>query len=149
MTNIKLTDIQEKMLAFHVIKELELEEGKKIGYYSKFETEKLNLMFQDVIENIKYSNTLDKKYPANDLDMILFLNFFAIKHFTTLKDELEGKDYETHIATMNALINIGWFNKIINAFDATELNKANTAFYNTIEYIEEIGKLTLENTPQG
>lgn len=52
-------------------------------------------------------NNLD--FFKNDHELQHYVLFLVIKHFTDLKTELKDKSIESHFATMNNLVEIGWY----------------------------------------
>jgi hypothetical protein len=144
MGQIKLTRIQEEMLAYNTKKKFYLTSDEYIEMYTKFQNEKIKELILDLIDFINVSKKENIYEIKKDVDVIIVANFFIIKHFTSLYDELNGKSTEVHFATMMELINIGWYADIISEFETKEMDKVMRVLYNSVDFINNISTALVE-----
>lgn len=124
-TQFKLKDIQAKAKELTKVSKfyLDKEETMFINYYPKFSKKKVHDVFVEISDSIKILEELELNFPSNDLELIQYIQFLIIKHFTSLKSELDGKSIEVHIETMIKLLETGLFERFFDEmFDMAEVN---------------------------
>lgn len=146
MGQLTLSDIQkqvaelDKKEKFYVDKE----NDQFIYYYPKFSEDKINDIFEELISTSKYckESKLDK---LSTYDKAMeYLQFLIIKHFTSLKDELDNETFDTHYKTMKALEKHGLHRVFLDRmFDSAEVIKV-LERKNEVEKLGELVLLELE-----
>lgn len=153
-TDIKFTQIKQRAKQSHIKETYELPTGETIRFYPTFPPTMIEELFKEVQsvfatkpEEIELSDELTHKY-------ILYM---TIKHFTHLKSQLKAVTFVEQLNEMEAVINAGLFDVIVNeVFVQQEINKIFgyvTKFGSNIAYLEklnnqfheEIEKLDLQN----
>ncbi|EON72841.1 hypothetical protein [Lysinibacillus sphaericus] len=125
-TKLTLADIQQnadelnKKQKFHIDKD----QGKFIYYYPKFSKRKVTILINDLASTIDYVQQNNLDFFKNDHELQHYVLFLVIKHFTDLKTELKDKPIESHFATMNNLVEIGWYDLFLTEmFTMQEISK--------------------------
>lgn len=139
-TQLKLKHIESKVkeLAKRDKFYIDKEKTQFIYYYPKFSKTKVQELFVDLNESIEYVAKNDLPFPANDLEVMQYTQFLIIKHFTSLKAELQNKSYEVHIETMYKLIETGLFERFMNEmFDLAEV-------YDLLDELDKLAQVGLE-----
>lgn len=124
-TQFKLKDIQAQAKELTKVSKfyLDKEETSFINYYPKFSKKKSHDLFVELSDTIKKLEELKLDFPSNDLELIQYVQFLIIKHFTSLKSELNGKSIEVHIETMIKLLETGLFERFFSEmFDMAEVH---------------------------
>jgi hypothetical protein len=92
----------------------------------KFRNTVLQTMVLEALNNYKYLEGLDEGVKLS------YYMFQMIKHFTDI-DIAKTDNFEDQIRVLNAMIDLGIFETITNAFPENEINKAS-------EFIKKFGK---------
>jgi len=110
-TKLTLADIQQNADALNNKKKfyIDKDQGKYINYYPKFSKRKITILISDLANTIEYIQQNKLDFFQNDNELNNYILFLIIKHFTDLQSELKDKPIETHFATMNHLVDIGWY----------------------------------------
>lgn len=146
MGQLKLSDIQKQVAELDRIEKfyLDKENDQFIYYHPKFAEDKINEIFEELISTGEYckENKLDK---LSTYDKAMeYLQFLIIKHFTSLKDELENESFDTHYKTMKALEKKGLHRVFLDhMFDSAEVVKV-LERKNEVEKLGELVMLELE-----
>lgn len=146
MGQLKLSDIQKQVAELDKIEKfyLDKENDQFIYYHPKFAEDKINEIFEELITTGEYckENKLDKL--QTDDEVTEYLQFLIIKHFTSLKDELENKSFDTHYETMKALEKNGLHRVFLDhMFDSVEVIKVLDR-KNEVEKLGELVMIELE-----
>lgn len=150
MVQIKVADIIELANEMDKIEKLYLdkENDKFITYYPKFSDDKINELFQDLNNTIIHCKEIDSKLLENDAQEAEYLQFLIVKHFTSLKDELDDKSVDVHFETKKALEKSGLQRLLLDhVFDSNEIHKILDRRNDLIKLIENI-VYELERNPQ-
>lgn len=78
-------------------------------FYPKFSKRKITILISELADTIEYVQQNKLDFFQNDHELNNYILFLIIKHFTDLQTELKDKPIETHFATMNQLVDIGWY----------------------------------------
>lgn len=146
MGQLKLSDIQKQVSELDKIEKfyLDKENDQFIYYNPKFAEDKINEVFEELISTGEYckENKLDK---LSTYDKAMeYLQFLIIKHFTSLKDELENKSFDTHYETMKALEKNGLHRVFLDhMFNSAEVIKV-LERKNEVEKLGELVMIELE-----
>ncbi|MFJ7731162.1 hypothetical protein ACIQXF_04635 [Lysinibacillus sp. NPDC097231] len=110
-TKLTLADIQKNADALNKKQKfyIDKDQGKFIYYYPKFSKRKITILISDLANTIEYVQQNKLDFFQNDHELNNYILFLIIKHFTDLQSELKDKPIETHFATMNHLVDIGWY----------------------------------------
>lgn len=125
MGQLKLSEVKKRIEELHKKQKfyLDKENDEFIYYYPKFSEKKINELLDELLITIKYcqENKLDK---LKDEDKILqYLQFLIIKHFTSLKDELDNKPFNIHLETKESLEESGLYRIFLDhMFDPSEVH---------------------------
>lgn len=146
MGQLKLSDIQKQVSELDKIEKfyLDKENDQFIYYYPKFSEDKINEIFEELISTGEHckENKLDKL--QTDDEVTDYLQFLIIKHFTSLKEELENKSFDTHYETMKALKKNGLHRVFLDhMFDSDEVIKVLDR-KNEVEKLAELVMIELE-----
>lgn len=154
-TKLSLVDVQKnadtlnKKQKFYI----DQEQGKFIYFYPKFSKRKITILISELADTIEYVHQNKLDFFQNDHELNNYILFLIIKHFTDLQAELKDKPIETHFATMNQLVDIGWYevfltemftmNEISNVLD--EINKRLTISFKYLEIEKEFFNILQSN----
>lgn len=129
------------------------EKDEFIFYYPTFSQSKKDELFVELIETIDDYQKKNIAFLANDFELIRYTEFLIFKHFSSLKDELDGQSYEIHKETADKMYATGLhrvFKELI--FDEQEINKVIEQLYSISGLAEkmlvEFNKHNEEQTAQ-
>lgn len=153
-TEIKFTQMKKVAKESHSQEQYEFEDGTTLKFYPTFPPTLIEEMIKEIStvlsaegDELKMSEDMLHKYTI----------FMMIKHFTHLKSQLKGKTLAQQLNEMNAVIDSGYFNKIVDdVFVPTEIQKVfdqmakisgNVAYLQkmTAKMHEEVERLELKN----
>lgn len=146
MGQLKLSDIQKQVAELDKIEKfyLDKENDQFIYYHPKFAEDKINEIFEELISTGEYCKENKLELLQTDDKVIEYLQFLIIKHFTSLKDELENKSLDTHYKTMKALEKNGLHRVFLDhMFDSAEVIKVLDR-KNEVEKLGELVMIELE-----
>lgn len=150
MSKFTIQSIKEKAKYMDEVLELELKDGIKVKYYPRFSNSRVGELVQDLILLVKYvEENMKEQYPNLDLKLNQIVNFLAVKHFTELKSELEGIEYDEQLLLMEDLSKTSWFGEILIAFEDGELEKVSTAVTNSVIILNRLDELKVGKKPNG
>ncbi len=136
MGQLKLAEVKKRVQELHKKQKfyLDKENDEFIYYYPKFSEKKINELLDELLITIKYcqENKLDK---LNDDDRTLqYLQFLIIKHFTSLKEELDNKSFDIHFETKESLEETGLYRIFLDhMFDPSEVHDVLDRFNDIIK----------------
>ncbi|MFG3431980.1 hypothetical protein [Lysinibacillus fusiformis] len=110
-TKLTLTDIHRNAEELNKKQKffIDKDQGKFIYYYPKFSKRKITILIKDLSDTLAYVEQHKLDFFNNDDELNNYILFLIIKHFTDLQTELKDKSVELHFATMNELVDIGWY----------------------------------------
>ncbi|MFJ6207291.1 hypothetical protein [Lysinibacillus sp. NPDC092081] len=154
-TKLSLADIQKNADALNKKQKFNIdqEQGKFIYFYPKFSKRKITILISELADTIEYVQRNKLDFFQNDHELNNYILFLIIKHFTDLQTELKDKPIETHFATMNQLVDIGWYevfltemftmNEISNVLE--EINKRLNISFKYLEIEKEFFNILQSN----
>lgn len=98
----------------------------KVAIDTKFKDTEIANIFAELIERSEYA-----KKASLDFDVTAYILILLIKHFTDIEFQETNsmaKNMDVEVRTLNALINLGLLEQILEHFDKAEVEKLNTAF---------------------
>ncbi|WP_107838610.1 hypothetical protein [Metasolibacillus meyeri] len=115
------------------------EQDEFILYYPTFSQNKKDELFVELVETINYYEQNNAPFISNDFELIRYTEFLIFKHFSSLKDELDGKSYEIHKETADKIYTTG-LHKIFKelVFNDDEINKVIEQLYSISELAEKM-----------
>ncbi|KON87337.1 hypothetical protein AF332_11210 [Sporosarcina globispora] len=153
-TEIKFTQMKKAAKQYHSQEQYEFEDGTTLKFYPIFPPTLIEEMIKEIStvlsaegDELKISEDMLHKYTL----------FMMIKHFTHLKSQLKGKSLAEQLNELNAVIDSGYFTKIIDevfipaevqkAFDQMAKISGNVAYLQkmTEKMHDEVAKLELKN----
>lgn len=142
-TKLTLADIQKNADALNKKQKfyIDQEQGKFIYFYPKFSKRKITILIGDLANTIEYVQQNKLDFFQNDNEINNYILFLIIKHFTDLQTELKDKPIETHFATMNNLVDIGWYEVFLTKMFTMQeisnvLEEINKRLNISIQYLE-------------
>lgn len=84
-----------------------------LEYYPIFSKIKKDELIQELLETVNYCRTNKNNHLTNDYEIRHYALFLVIKHFTSFKNVLDGKDYDYHVMMSKHLYDIGLHDTII------------------------------------
>jgi len=150
MVKLKLAQVKERVKELHKKQKfyLDKEDDVFVEYYPKFSEKKINQTLEELFLTITYcqDNKLDK---LNSDDKIMqYLQFLIIKHFSSLKEELDKESFDIHFKTKDELEETGLYRIFLDhMFDPAEV-------YEVLDRMNDVVKLgadianELERNPQ-
>jgi len=142
-TKLTLADIQKSADAINKKQKfyIDKEQGKFIYYYPKFSKRKITILINDLANSLEYAQQHKLEYFENDYELNNYIFFLIIKHFTDLQSELKDKPIETHFATMNYLVDIGWYDIFLTKMFTMQeisnvLEEINKRLHLSIKFLE-------------
>lgn len=125
-TKLTLTDIQKNAEELNKKQKffIDKDQGKFIYYYPKFSKRKITILINELSHTMSYVEQHKLDFFKNDGELNNYILFLIIKHFTDLQAELKDKSVELHFATMNELVDIGWYEMfLLKMFPMQEISK--------------------------
>lgn len=117
---------------------LDVENNEFINYSPTFTEDKIDDIITELVLSIEECKQKGIDFLRNDSEILKYAHFLIIKHFTSLKNELEKKSIEVHIEALSKLYNMGWFTLFISdMFDEVEVQKV----IDKIHKVDEMAKL--------
>lgn len=103
-------------------------EGKEftVAIDEKFKDTEIAKVFTELVKRSEYA-----KKASLDFDITAFILILLIKHFTDIQFQdtnSTAHDMDVEVRTLNALINLGLFEQIIEHFDKAEVDKLGEMF---------------------
>ena len=102
------------------------EQEFKVAIDTKFKDTEIANIFAELIERSEYA-----KKASLDFDVTAYILILLIKHFTDIEFQETNsmaKNMDVEVRTLNALINLGLLDQILNNFDKSEVEKLSNAF---------------------
>lgn len=141
MSKLTLNRVTELKNEMYEMKEFYLNDNDYIDMYIKFPKTIVDEMVNDALDITRKAKEDGKLLIANELELKILINFMIIKHFTSLKEQMDGLDYQTHIAIMSEMIDSRLYATIIQAFDQQEVDMVHELVLNLLTVMDEARKL--------
>lgn len=141
MSKLTLNRVTELKNEMYEMKEFYLNDNDYIDMYIKFPKTIVDEMVNDALDITRKAKEDGKLLIANELELKILINFMIIKHFTSLKEQMDGLDYQTHIAIMSEMIDSRLYATIIQAFDQKEVDMVHELVLNLLTVMDEARKL--------
>ncbi|MGE7840762.1 hypothetical protein ACQKNX_08215 [Lysinibacillus sp. NPDC093712] len=150
MAKLKLSDVKQRVKELHKKQKfyLDKEDDVFIEYYPKFSEKKINQTLEELFITITYCQENEIDNLNSDDKIMQYLQFLVIKHFTSLKEELDKKPFDIHFKTKNELEETGLYRIFLDhMFDPAEV-------YEVLDRMNDVVKLgtdianELERNPQ-
>lgn len=139
---LTLSAIKQEVELLQETKQHNFTEDIHIDYDVVFSYSKMDSLYEDLTSLSEEAKSKDIDYLTNDTEIIEFLQFLIVKHFTSLSSELNGKSLEVHIATMSEMYDRGWLNIVLDKlFDKSQIYTVYDRFYEKVDLITETLKL--------
>lgn len=137
MGQLKLATVKKRIEELHKKQKfyLDKENDEFIYFYPKFSEKKINEALEELFITITYcqENKLDKLKDDNQI--LQYLQFLIIKHFTSLKEELDNKPFDIHFTTKESLEETGLYRIFLDhMFDPAEV-------YEVLDRMNDVVKL--------
>lgn len=78
------------------------ETGHTIKYYEVFPEKKIDALIEDLYKTMTYVEENKIPFPANDTELMNYVLYLTVKHFTHLKDDI-GDKFEDNLKAMEIL----------------------------------------------
>lgn len=126
---------------------LDEDELEYIEYNPFFSKTKRIAAIQELMATVHDATENKDPYFANEYIIKEYLQFLMIKHFSTIKDMLEGQDFEVHKEVCKGFVDTEFMDLMINEiFDFEEISKVwneyNIAMERLGKYIQELNRET-------
>lgn len=141
MAQLKLNDIIKLAEDTDKVEKLYLDKEKDeyITYYPNFSETKIDDVLKELALTIDECQETKNGLIDNDEKEAQYLEFLIVKHFTSLKDELDGQSLEVHSKTKDALYKSGLLRLLLdNIFDQTQINKVLDKKNNIVGLLEKV-----------
>lgn len=131
---IQLSNVVEQASKYDEIETYTLKNGEDIQFYPYFSRTKVKEIIEEFQDYMKSEDKQDKKFmesvTQNDIHIMLFWYFLAIKKFTHFGEQMKKcKKVKQLIPYYNALLETGLLEEITNdVFIYEELKKINEMF---------------------
>lgn len=146
MSQLTLNRITELKNEMYTMEKFFVNETDYIEFYPKFPKTIVDEAVEDALKITNEAKQDGKLLINNDLELKIFMNFMIIKHFTNLKEQLDGLDYQTHVAVMSEMIDNRLYASIIQNFDKEEVEMVHELVSNLLTVMQEAEKqVELEN----
>lgn len=153
-TDIKFTQMKKAAKESHTQETYEFEDGTTLKFYPTFPPTLIEEMIKEISTVLSAEG--DELEISEDM-LHKYTLFMIIKHFTHLKSQLKGTTLAEQINELSAVIDSGYFNKIIDevfvpvevqkVFDQMAKISGNVAYLQkmTEKMQDEVAKLELKN----
>ncbi|KOS61432.1 hypothetical protein FJQ98_16715 [Lysinibacillus agricola] len=139
---LKLADIKNQVQLLNETKRHNFTKETHIDYDVLFSYSKMDNLFEDLSSFIKEAKTKNIDYLKDDAQVIEFLQFLIVKHFTSLYGELKNQSLEMHTATMWEMYKRGWLTFILDKlFDKEQIFIVVDRFYEKADMMTELIKI--------
>lgn len=146
MSKLTLNRITELKNEMYTMEKFFVNDTDYIEYYVKFPKTIVDEAVEDALKITNQAKEDGKILINNDLELKIFMNFMIIKHFTNLKEQLDGLDYQTHVAVMSEMIDNRLYAMIIQNFDKDEVQMVHDLVSNLLTVMQEAQKqVEIEN----
>ncbi|MCL1696255.1 MULTISPECIES: hypothetical protein [unclassified Lysinibacillus] len=119
------------------------EQDKYIYYFPTFGKNKSDELIIELATTINYCHDKNIDFLKNDADVLKYVHFLIIKHFSSLYEEIKDKSFEVHIETLSKMYDTGMYDLFFNEiFNEDEVQKVIDQLYLTEEladkYVKEL-----------
>lgn len=140
--SLKLSDIKNQLELLNETKRHNFTEDIHIDYDVLFSYSKIDKLFEDLIKLIEEAKSKNIDYLKDDAQIVEFLQFLIVKHFTSLHDELDNQSLELHIAAMSEMYDRGWLTFILDKLlDKEQIFVVADRFYKKVDMVKELSKI--------
>ena len=140
--SLKLSDIKSQLELLNETKRHNFTEEIHIDYDVLFSYSKIDKLFDDLIKLNEEAKSKNIDYLKDDAQIVEFLQFLIVKHFTSLHDELINQSLELHIATMSEMYDRGWLTFVLDKLlDKEQIFVVADRFYEKVGMIKELSKI--------
>lgn len=134
---LNITAINKNHKNFNEKKKVVFDDGYYINIDVKFKPTKINKLITDFQDQVEYAN--NNNINISDINVIDYIFFLVIKHFTDLK--IPDDSLEKQINIFYKLADSDYYKVIMESFDQNELGK----IWEKIYEIEDFYKMYNEN----
>lgn len=139
---LKLSDIKNQLELLNETKRHNFTEDIHIDYDILFSYSKIDKLFEDLIKLIEEAKSKNIDYLKDDAQIVEFLQFLIVKHFTSLHDELNNQSLELHIATMSEMYDRGWLTFILDKLlNKEQIFVVADRFYEKVDMMKELSNI--------